>query len=258
LSVARKEGAPAVRAVEAELGDISQLDAGIAVDLMLSYRATSAWADMVTLVKDQIPRPLADAVLLREQLAFALNRLKRRDEAEAVLRKLIDERGPSSETCGLLGRVYKDQWEEAVKAGRQILADGYLEKAIDMYLRGFEADWRDAYPGVNAVTLMELQEPPDARRIQLLPVVRYGVQRKIAKGKPDYWDYATLAELAVLENDHAGALKALSLALSSIREKWEPETTVRNLRLIREKRESRGTATSWAKEVEDELNVRTD
>jgi hypothetical protein len=208
---------------------------------------------MVTLVKEKISRPLADTVLAREQLSFALNRLQRRDEAESVLLNLIEERGSSSETCGLLGRVYKDQWEDAVKTGRQILAAGYLEKAIDMYVRGFETDWRDAYPGVNAVTLMELQDPPDDRRRQLLPVVRYGVQRKVAKGNPDYWDYATLVELAVLENDRAAALLALSRALPCIREKWEPETTVRNLRLIREKREARGTASSWAKEIEDEL-----
>jgi tetratricopeptide (TPR) repeat protein len=257
LGAARKTGAAAVQAVASDLGDISQLDSGIAVDLLLSYRAASAWEDMVTLVKDKISRPLADTVLAREQLGFALNRLQRRDEAESVLLNLIEERGSSSETCGLLGRVYKDQWEDAVKTGKQILAAGYLEKAIDMYLRGFEADWRDAYPGVNAVTLMELQDPPDDRRRQLLPVVRYGVQRKVAKGNPDYWDYATLVELAVLENDRAAALQALSRALPCIREKWEPETTVRNLRLIREKREARGTASSWAKEIEDELKDRT-
>jgi tetratricopeptide (TPR) repeat protein len=257
LAVARKTGATAVQAVASDLGDISQLDSGIAVDLLLSYRAASAWEDMITLVQEKISRPLAGTVLAREQLGFALNRLQRRDEAEAVLLSLIEERGSSSETCGLLGRVYKDQWEDAVKAGKQLLAAGYLEKAIDMYLRGFEADWRDAYPGVNAVTLMELQDPPDDRRRELLPVVRYGIQRKVAKGKPDYWDYATLVELAVLENDRAAALQALSRALPCIRENWEPETTVRNLRLIREKREARGTASSWAKEIEDELKGRT-
>jgi tetratricopeptide (TPR) repeat protein len=256
LAAAGKTGAPAVQAVASDLGDISELDSGIAVDLLLSYRAASAWEDMVALVKEKISRPLADTVLAREQLGFALNRLQRRDDAEAVLLNLIEERGSSSETCGLLGRVYKDQWEDAVKTGKQILAAGYLEKAIDMYLRGFEADWRDAYPGVNAVTLMELQDPPDDRRLQLLPVVRYGVQRKVAKGQPDYWDYAALVELAVLENDRAAALQALSRALPCIREKWEPETTVRNLRLIREKREARGTASSWAKEIEDELDGR--
>jgi MAP3K TRAFs-binding domain len=257
LAAARKTSADAVRAIESELGDISQLDTGIAIDLMLSYRAASAWDDMVTIVEKKMSRPLADTVMVREQHGFALNRLKRRDEAEAVLLKLVEERGSSSETCGLLGRVYKDQWEDAVRAGSQMLASGYLEKAIEMYLRGFEADWRHAYPGVNAVTLMELRDPPDERQKELLPVVRYAVQRTVAKGKPDYWDYATLLELAVLENNRASAVHALSRALACIREKWEPDTTMRNLRLIRESRESRGSANSWAKELEDELRGKT-
>ena len=55
----------------------------------------------------------------------------------------------------------------------------------------------------------------------------------------------TLAELI--------ALQALSRALACIREKWEPDTTVRNLRLIRGSRERRGSADSWAKDIEDEL-----
>ena len=67
----------------------------------------------------------------------------------------------------------------ASKAGEELLAQGCLDKAIDAYLHGFEADWRDAYPGVNAVTLMELKEPPDPRRARLLPVVKY------CRGAPD-------------------------------------------------------------------------
>ena len=42
-------------------------------------------------------------------------------------------------------------------------------------------------------------------------------------------------------------------AQASIREPWEPETTVRNLRLIREARERRGDNVAWAKGVEDAL-----
>jgi hypothetical protein len=38
-----------------------------------------------------------------------------------------------------------------------------------------------------------------------------------------------------------------------VRETWEPETTARNLRLIREARDRRGDAPPWAKEIEDEL-----
>ncbi len=252
LAVARKDSKDAVGAVEAQLGDIANVESGVVIDLFLSYRARSAWAEMVALVSKMAP-PLAQSVMVREQLGLALNRLKRRDEAERVLNSLIEERGPSSETLGILGRVYKDRWEEELKAGNAIEAEGFLEKAIDTYLQGFEADWRDAYPGVNAVTLMELQEPPDERRAGLIPVVRYAVDRKIARGKADYWDHATLLELAVLAMDQKESSRHLSRALACIREKWEPETTVRNLRLIREARERRGSAPAWSQLIEDTL-----
>ena len=244
--------ADAVRAVEGELGEVADLDTGVAIDLMLSYRAVSAWEDMVKLIQ-KFSAPLAQTVMVREQLGLALNRLKRRDEAEQVLRKLIEERGPSSETCGILGRVYKDQWEDATKSGNAFLASGYLEKAIKMYLQGFQADWRDAYPGINAITLMELRNPPDERRKELVPVVRYAVERKIEKGKPDYWDYATLLELAVLEGNKEAASRALGDALACVRERWEPETTARNVRLIRETRQARGEPTPFEGDVEQAL-----
>jgi tetratricopeptide (TPR) repeat protein len=192
--------------------------------------------------------------MVREQLGLALNRLERRDEAEEVLQKLIRERGPTSETLGILGRIYKDRWEAAVKSSDDLVARGYLEQAIETYLRGFETDWRDPFPGVNAATLIEILDPMDARRQQILPVVRYAADRKIASGKPDYWAYATLLEVAVLETDQAQAAKILPRALAAIKEPFEPETTVRNLRLIREAREKRGSAPEWAKRIEEALS----
>jgi hypothetical protein len=253
LAAARRNSADAVRQVEGELGDIADVESGIVIDLFKSYRAKKAWEDMVALV-GKMSGPLAETVFVREQLGLALNRLGRRDEAEEVLTKLIGERGPSSETLGILGRVYKDRWDEAVKAGDEIVAQGYLEQAIETYVRGFETDWRDAFPGVNAVTLMEIMDPSDPRRLAILPVVRYAVDRKIASGRPDYWDYATLLELAVLSTDQAQAAKVLPRALTAVRDAFEAETTVRNLRLIREAREKRGMAPAWAKQIEEALS----
>jgi hypothetical protein len=255
LAAARKQGAEAVRTVEQALGNIADAEAGVVIDLFLSYRSVKAWQDMIDLVP-KISSPLAATVMVQEQLGLALNRAGRGDEAEQVLLDLIARRGPSSETYGILGRVYKDRWEEAVKSGDTFLAQGLLSKAIDAYLKGFEADWRDAYPGINAVTLMELKEPPDPRREKLIPVVAYAVERRIAGGKPDYWDHATRLELAVLAKDEHGARDALGDALAAIREVWEPETTVRNLRLIREARERRGEMIPWAKEIEENLERR--
>lgn len=252
LADARKQGLPDLKKIEQEFGDIKNVEGGVVIDLFLSYRAVKAWQEMIDLAKKMSP-PLAATVMVQEQVALALNRAGRGEDAERVIVELISKRGPSSETYGILGRVYKDRWEAALKSGEKALARGLLDKAIDAYLKGFEADWRDAYPGINVVTLMELKEPPDPRREQLLPVVRYAVERRIATGKPDYWDFATSLELTVLAKNEEKAMAALSDALAAIRESWEPETTARNLRLIRETRERRGEKTRWMEEIEKEL-----
>ncbi|HEX6526157.1 MAG TPA: TRAFs-binding domain-containing protein [Streptosporangiaceae bacterium] len=257
LARARGEGLEAVRQAERELGDLRDVEVGILVDLFLSYRATKGYEEMISLA-GRMPRPLARTSLVREQLGLALNRLKRREAAEQMLLELIEEQGPGSETYGILGRVYKDQWDDAKQAGETFLADGLLDKAIGAYLSGFEADWRDAYPGINALTLMEVREPPDPRREQLIPVVSYAAERRLAAGQADYWDHATRLELAVLAKDETAARRALASTLATIREKWEPESTANNLRLIRRAREYRHDETPWAEMIEGELLRRAD
>lgn len=252
LAQARATGLDAVRAAQTDLGNLVDVEAGILIDLFLSYRAVKGYDEMVALA-ETMPRPLATTPLVREQLGLALNRLGRRSEAERVLQALIEERGASSETYGILGRVYKDRWNEASQAGEDLLARGLLDKAINAYLAGFEADWRDAYPGINAVTLMEISDPPDGRRTQLIPVVSYAVDRRVASGHADYWDHATRVELAVLAKEETAAVKALTQALALVREGWEPESTAANLRLIREARQRRGEQLRWAEQLEQEL-----
>jgi tetratricopeptide (TPR) repeat protein len=252
LARARKDGLDAVQAVEEQLKPIADAESGVVIDLFLSYRAVKGWTEMIALAAKMAP-PLAETVLVQEQLGLALNRAGRCDEAERVILGLIERRGPSSETYGILGRIYKDRWEAAQKAGQALRARGLLDQAIDAYLKGFEADWRDAYPGINAVTLMELKDPPDPRGGALVPVVRYAVERRVEAGKPDYWDYSTLLELAVLAKDESKAIASLTAALAKLREPWEAETTARNLRLIREARERRGEGFAWALEIEQAL-----
>lgn len=251
LGEARSSSIEAVKAVDAELGDLAEVEAAVVIDLMLSYRAVGAWAEVIDVV-DRMPTTLARSTMAREQLALALNRIGHGDEAEQLMLDLLDERGPSGETCAILGRIYKDRWQEAIDDGADN-AGKVLSLAIDAYLQGFEADWRDAYPGINTVTLMELAEPPDERRLTLLPVVRYAVERRIADAAPDYWDHATLIELAVLAGDEPAAMSSLTDALASVRETWEPETTIRNLRLIARARARRGTPVEWANDIETAL-----
>ena len=246
-----------VRTLEQHLGRLDAVEAGVVVDLFLSYRALSSWEDMIRLV-DIMPKPLAATVLIQEQLAFALNRAGSAWEAERILLELIEKRGPSGESCGLLGRVYKDLWERAAEAGDTPVANTYLRKAIAAYRNGFEADWRDAYAGINLVTLLEVQGPDSDREHKpapelLLPMVQYAAERKVTTGKPDYWDHATLLEAAVLNRDQRAAETALGEALVAVRETWEPESTARNLRLIRQVREARQELVEWADAIEEAL-----
>jgi tetratricopeptide (TPR) repeat protein len=253
LAEARKAGADAVRSVAAELPNIQNAEAGIVVDLFLSFRAVKAYREMVDLY-GRMSRTLQNTRMMQEQLAFALNRLGRSDDAEQVLKQTLEKFGPSSETNGLLGRVYKDRWENALKAGRGMEARGFLKRAIEAYRAGFEADWRDPYPGINAVTLMELQEKPDPAQADMLPVVRYAALLR-AKANGDYWDQATLLELAVLARNVGDAQDCCGAALALVREAFEPETTARNLRLIREARSVRGEDVGWLAEIEENLTA---
>jgi hypothetical protein len=100
---------------------------------------------------------------------------------------------------------------------------------------------------------MEIRSPADLRLPGLLPVVAYANERRLAAGQADYWDYATRLELAVLARDQALAAEALVQALAAVRERWEPQTTANNLRLIREARERRGDLVGWALVLENEL-----
>jgi hypothetical protein len=253
LADARAKGPEAVRAIQRELGDLHDAESGVVVDLLLSFRAVEAYDDMIELVHS-MPDALAHATLVREQYAFGLNRARRSEEAERVLLGLLEERGPSSETYGLLGRVYKDRWEAARARGEEFLARGLLDRAIDAYVKGFESDWRDQYPGINAIQLMALRDPPDPRGPELLPIVQYSVHRRLASRKADYWDHATLLEIAVLNNDADAAFAALANALATARETWEPKSTLATLRRLRESKERRGQSTiPWIREVEHAL-----
>ena len=250
-----------LRNLVVSLNNIKNQEAGVIVDIFLSYRALAKkkedWEEMAEFVT-LMPEPLSSTTLVQEQYAFALNRSGYSEEAEMILLSLIDKKGPSSETYGLLGRVYKDRWEKTYNKEEEnndetYLSDSYMDKAINSYLKGFESDSHDTYPGINAVTLMEIKKNPDPRRLNLIPVVKYSVQRKIANGKADYWDYATLLELAILAKDKEASFNFLAKALTHLREGWEGETILRNLRTIREAREKRNEVLPWTKKIEESI-----
>ena len=234
------------------------------VDLMLTFRALEDWDGMIASY-DEMPEALKRQILVREQLGFAYNRRAGRtkdaeDRAEA-LRILTDveaQQGASSETCGLIGRIHKDNWTDAVAEDDALAAAGHLKQAIAAYTRGFLSDQRDAYPGINAVTLLDVKGDDESLKLKkrLLPVVRFAVEQRLAATVPDYWDHATMLELAVLSDEPEQAMAHLADAVSVMRETWEAGTTANNLSMIERARKAHGDDTSWLAGVIKELEAR--
>jgi tetratricopeptide (TPR) repeat protein len=243
-------------AVRDGLGNVASTEAGAVTALYIAYRDAGAHERMLELYEAMDP-VLRNTPLVQEQYAFGLNRLGRDREAERVLKELIERVGTSAERSGLLGRIYKDRWKKAKADGAG--AAHWLREAIATYRAGFEVDWRDAYPGVNAVTLMAIADPGDPEVARLAEVVRYAVERKIAAKEEDYWDYATLVELAVIAGDFDEAKRQLDSALALFDRKgfpWNAQTTTDNFRAIAEAGRARGADMAALDEIIATLETR--
>lgn len=238
---------------ESRLGKLEATTLGLAAELLLAYRGVEAYEEMIALVA-RLPEQMSRLPMIREQYALALNRSGDPSKAIRVLGTLIRERGPSSETCGILGRVHKDRWEAELTAGRTAAAEGHLERAIDTYVQGFEVDWRDYYPGINAVELMTLRDPDDPRIATLLPVVRYSAERAV-EASPDYWGQATMLELAILANDVDDAQRRLGRALAASHDQMMIASTTASLRRVLAAKRQVGDDMSWLEAIVDQLSA---
>lgn len=249
----REQDRTALDVLTTELGEMDGVEGGIVIDLFLSYRALGEWESMIAFY-NEMPYGLKKTELARNQLAFALNRAGKHEESERVLHELIKDFGLNSYLLALLGHVYEDRWIEARKAEDESLERSYLSKAIDTYVRGFKEDLRDYYPGISALVLMEASEDVHSFRDALFTTVRLAASTRLElTDVPDYMDYATLLQLAILDDDRASAEDALSRTLASAREVWQPEMTARSIRLIREGRKEGPPRPEWVQTIEHEL-----
>ena len=231
-----------IREIEDEIGKKSPANAELAMDVMLAYRGLDlkeSWENIVRLFEGLDKSTREGSITMREQYGLALNRLYKfnkgdeRKRALKVLTSIIDSAGDSPETCALIGRIYKDQYTEAKAAGEGVKAAGFLEHAIEWYSRGFTADPRDYFPGVNAATLLAVQNTPESKvELQrLVPAVSFAAARLGGMKSSDYWQVATVLELAVLGGQWSDAQRALGRALTLNPDPMQCNTTSANLKL---------------------------
>jgi hypothetical protein len=239
-----------IKAVVENYKPLENMETAVLIDVMISYRNIEAFNEMLEFI-EQLPRYVFETVMVQEQYAFVLNRnagkAKPVDEvlirkAEDALRNLESEGNASSETYGIWGRIYKDKFDRAYKNGSTGEAKVHLKNALKYYEKGFESDPRDAYPGVNYVTCLELLGKKE-RAFRLVPAVEYAVNAKMKRKSPDYWDFATLLELAVIENKFEEAEEFFYEAKPLAVESWMFGTTKANLEKILNFRKERNENT---------------
>jgi len=213
----------------------------------LGYREMKAYHEMVSLYV-QLPSELKRKPVTNEQLALAYNRLaeqsaKQGDDAQArcYRRKALEavesipDAQRTSETFGIIGRVYKDHYDAERRAGNDTKAEVMLRRAIESYEAGVRKDPRDYYPGVNAVTLRLVRGTAEDLEFLkgFIPVVRFAVAR--APESDDdmerYWQVATKLELATAAKDWDAAQDFLIDLLAVSAHDWMRETTIGNLEI---------------------------
>src|SRR5205823_9764123 len=215
--------------------------------------------DLIALY-NAFPDNLKDYVVAKQQFALALNRRNQpgdREKALKILDELLKSRGADSETLGIKGRIYKDIYKEAAQA-KKITAIAALDDAINAYTKGFEADPRDYYPGVNAINLLVQKGDAEALKEveRLLPLVSFAVARRGGTSSTDYWDLATVLELACIGEDWATANRVLPKAFLAAAYSFQTATTLGNLRLLKQARQRAGREVAELDGILNELSVR--
>jgi tetratricopeptide (TPR) repeat protein len=186
-----------------------------------------------------------DNMRFRREEAFHLNRLNRVDEAILKVEDILADHPNDSEAIAYLGRIYKetwiDSWKQADNKEKRLRTafDSYhwLLKAFRMYLKGYQLDLNQFYPGVNAVTLATIlvsladrfddpKDPdPDIVAVrETLPALRgaleFALETRAEDEQADYWTLISLAELRVLIADNTQKVaRAYRKALSASRRK---------------------------------------
>lgn len=181
----------------------------------------------------------------RREEAFHLNRVGRVNEAIVKLESILNDYPEDNKSISYLGRIYKEMWTNSwikVKDKNKRLRLAFesyhwLIQSIKIYMKGFQVDLRDYYPGINAYTLSKLAihladkfdnkktPDPDITRIRhrlhgLQETLEFCLENRLDldQEKADYWSLVSLAELRLFtSNDIAEVLRSYRKAVTAVR-----------------------------------------
>lgn len=187
--------------------------------------------------------------------AHALIRTGRSSDAIVVLDGIRESGIAGPEITGLLARAYKDQWRERTAQGNPATARESLSRAAQTYTEGFKQYPGEYYFGLNAVSCLHLLGDKGSVRLrdELLPSVQSAIERAAAESADDYWEIASLLEIAVIRGAQAEAQRLSEQLRSKAPSSWQIESTIQNLRLLSEAKGFGEKPPGWLRDLLDEL-----
>lgn len=162
-----------------------------------------------------------DNVTLRCEEALHLSHLGQFDEAIVKLEQLLRDVPTCVDAASKLARIYKDLWrrtwdkleDASLRLQAAYESSFLLQKAIANYLRGYQLDQNEYYPGINALSMTVLldhlaiastvpsgdeDEAAFRRRLPALQgAVQFSLESALEKAPNDPWVALSLGELAV-------------------------------------------------------------
>jgi hypothetical protein len=223
----RKE--QAAKAAEEMVKSTTPDDPAAAVEVLKRYRLVGAWDDLIRFA-DELPPSVSGSAQIQQMVALALNRRNRsgdRDRALGMMTQLVARTGGDGESHGILGRIYKDRFDESGDP-----AD--IQQAIAHYRSGFAKEPSDYYPGLNLVTLLFVYGGDAAKQelADVLPRVRAALASRMDPQRAEYWEIATAFELAVIAGDWVQARDSAGVLVEQAAGPWMIETTLASLRRL--------------------------
>lgn len=240
--------------IKNSVGTCTETNFYVWCELIRAYKDLEKYQEVVETIKE-IPNNLAEkSEFIQQTLGFSLNRLKEHNKAIQILSDCLDKFGRNSETYGLLGRVYKDLYNET-SISNELQKNSYLDKAIDVYYTGFVLDSRNFYTGINVANL--LFQKNDSNSIEkmnrILSVVAFSIGN-IPDVQKDYWLYATHINCLLLMDDSKNAILQLSNLLYHNVPCWMFKTTRNDFIKIKSIYEKNALNTDLIDKIIDALN----
>jgi hypothetical protein len=203
-----------------------------AVEMLFLLRDTTDWTTTLEFI-DRLPPDVRESTVVREQRALAQSKSGNHNDAIAALLELITLRGETSERAGLVGGRYKKLYRQAVAAGETSDAASHLNKAIDWYTRGMNADLNDFFPASNLPRLLRTRNRrgDEEKAAIAAAVTRAGCERTLRREPNHPWVRQTLLGQAADAGDVAAVERLASEVAENPGAPWQLRTTDDDVRM---------------------------